>query len=71
MLSGNSCKDGEKQENESPSNAIDMVQARKIIEGRGKQFSEYYINGDSLALAAMYAKDGTLGSIKGKDLISV
>lgn len=49
---------------------FDMGQAKKIIERIDKQFSEDFKNGDSLALAAYYTKDGKLGSVKGKDIIS-
>lgn len=47
-----------------------MVIARKLNENKVNQFSEDFKNGDSLALAAHYAIDGTFGSIKGTDLIS-
>ena len=66
----NSCKNEKIIETASPSNAIDMVQARKLIENNVKQFAKDFKNGDSLALANHYATDGTFGSIKGKDLVS-
>ncbi|MDA0194988.1 MAG: hypothetical protein O2887_06565 [Bacteroidetes bacterium] len=47
-----------------------MKEARAAVDRIVKQFSEDYKNGDSLALTAHYARDGSLGSIKGKDLIS-
>jgi ketosteroid isomerase-like protein len=50
--------------------AIDMQKARIIIENNDKQFSEDYRNGDSVALAAHYAKDGQFGSLKGKEILS-
>jgi ketosteroid isomerase-like protein len=50
--------------------AIDLQKARVIIDSLDRQFSRYYFNGDSLALYAMYAKDASLGSLKGNDLRS-
>jgi len=46
---------------------IDLVQARKIIESKVKQFEVDVNNADSLAVANHYAKEGSFGSIKGKD----
>ncbi len=70
MLSFSSCRNEKKMEIESQTTSIDLAQARKTIEDIGRQFSEDYKNGDSMALAAHYAKDGTFGSIKGEDLVS-
>ncbi len=67
MLISASCKNKQKPETESPATTIDLVRARKAIEGIDKQFSEDFSNADSLALAAHYATDGTWGSIQGKD----
>jgi ketosteroid isomerase-like protein len=51
--------------------SIDLVMAGKEIEFLDKQFSDHIKNGDSVAVADMYASDGTLGSIKGReDLIA-
>ena len=50
--------------------AIDMQKARTIIENLDKQFSKDYLDGDSLALAAFYSKNGQLGSLKGKEILS-
>jgi len=54
----------------SASAKIDLQKARGIIDSLDRQFSRYFFNGDSLALYAMYTKDGSLGSLKGKDLLS-
>ena len=48
---------------------IDLQKAKIIVDSLGKQFSKYYFNGDSVALAAMYTKDASLGSLKGKDIL--
>jgi len=71
VLSSNSVLVAQTTEAKSDPIAIDMVQARKTIESIVKQFSEDFKNGDSLALAAYYAKDGTFGSIKGKTLFQL
>ena len=47
---------------------ISLDKAKIIVDSIGKQFSEYYLKGDSVALAAMYTTDATLGSSKGKDI---
>ena len=65
-----SCQKQEASEGGSLTHKIDMVQAREIIKRNVAQFSEDFRDGDSLALAAHYAVDGSLGSIKGKDLVS-
>jgi len=49
---------------------IDLQKERIVIEKLDKQFSKYYFNGDSVAIAAMYAKDATLGCLKGKEILS-
>lgn len=64
------CKYEITADTESPSDKIDMVQARKLIENTVKQFAEDFNRGDSLAVAGHYATDGTFGSIKGEDLVS-
>ncbi|MBK5270578.1 MAG: nuclear transport factor 2 family protein [Bacteroidia bacterium] len=56
------------QTSEQPT--IDLKKARIIIDSLDKQFSKYYFEGDSVALAAMYAKDGSFGSLKGNDILS-
>lgn len=53
-----------------PTEAIDLKKARATIEGIDKQFSKDYLNGDSIAIAAHYAKDAQFGSLKGKEILS-
>jgi ketosteroid isomerase-like protein len=50
--------------------AIDMQQARVLIENTDKQFSKDFKEGDSLALAAHYTKDAEFGSLKGEEILS-
>ena len=47
-----------------------MQKERIVIEKLDKEFSKYYFDGDSLALAAMYAKDATFGCLKGKEILN-
>ncbi len=65
MLSVTFCNGQEKKE--SQKNTIDLVQARKEIVKKVKQFEDDVNNADSLAVANHYATDGTWGAIKGKD----
>jgi predicted ester cyclase/ketosteroid isomerase-like protein len=55
---------------QSAPDIMDLQKARKTIENIDQQFSEEYLRGDSLALAAHYAKDGQLGSLKGKAILA-
>ena len=50
--------------------AVDSQKAKMIVSSIIKQFAEYYLQGDSVALAAMYTKDASLGSVEGKDIPS-
>ncbi|HVT85559.1 MAG TPA: nuclear transport factor 2 family protein [Chitinophagaceae bacterium] len=47
---------------------IDLPKAKMIVSSIIKQFADYFEQGDSVALAAMYTKDASLGSVKGKDI---
>lgn len=47
---------------------VDLQKAKTIVNGIIKQFAGYYLQGDSVALAAMYTKDAQLGTIKSKDI---
>lgn len=59
------------QATETKSNmAIDMQRARVLIENADQQFSKDYKEGDSLALAAHYAKDAEFGSLKGEEILA-
>lgn len=55
---------------EEKSPVIDVQKERPIIESIDKQFSEYILEGDSVALAALYAKDGQFGCRKGPEILS-
>ena len=48
----------------------ELLKAGTKIENINKQFSKDFMNGDSLALASHYAKDGQFVNAKGKDIIS-
>ena len=70
MLCCNSILSAQTIEAKSATPAIDMQKARAIIESVDKQFSKDYLNGDSVAVAAHYAKDGQLESLKGDEILS-
>jgi ketosteroid isomerase-like protein len=67
VLLVNSCKNETSVKIESESAAIDLVKVRELLQEMDDQFSENFNNADSVALAEHYAKEGTWGSIKGKD----
>ena len=52
---------------ESEPTAIDLVEVRETLQEIDDQFSEDFMNADSIALADHYASDGTFGSVKGRD----
>ena len=52
---------------ESQTSGIDLDQERMVIEQIDQQFSRDFKNKDSVALAAHYASDGSLGSVVGRD----
>ena len=70
MLCYNSILSAQTTEAKSASPAVDMQKTRAIIESIDKQFSKDYLNGDSAAVAAHYAKDGQLESLKGDEILS-
>jgi ketosteroid isomerase-like protein len=47
---------------------VDVQEAKMIVSQIIKQFADYYLRGDSVALAAMYAKNAMLETVKGKDI---
>lgn len=47
---------------------VGIEEAKIIVSGIIKQFADYFEQGDSIALAAMYTKDATLGSAHGKEI---
>jgi ketosteroid isomerase-like protein len=67
LLMANSCKNEISTEIESESVEIDLVKIKGLLQELDDQFAENFNNADSVALADHYAKDGTWGSIKGKD----
>lgn len=48
---------------------IDLQKAKVIIDSLDKQYAKNFFNGDSVALAAMYTKDASFGSLKGHDIL--
>ena len=70
LLLLNSCTDKQKQNAGSQSTEINLTEMKKVIKEIDQNFAEDFKNGDSLALAGYYAKDGRLGSVKGKDKLT-
>jgi|GEM_PF-1657028 len=50
--------------------AEEVAELRQIIENRVALYSKYLLEGDSVSIAAMYAKDGMIGCTSGKEIIS-
>ena len=48
---------------------IDLQNAKVIVDSLDKQYTKNFFNGDSVALAAMYTKDASFGSLKGHDIL--
>lgn len=70
LLFNNSILLAQATESKAELPAIDLQKARIIIESIDKQFSINYLNGDSVAIAALYAKDAEFGSLKGKEILA-
>lgn len=49
--------------------AIDLQKERRLIDSLDKQFSRHFLNGDSLAIYNMYAKNASLGTLKGNGIL--
>lgn len=49
---------------------IDIEKMRPVIESRTALYSKYLLDADSVSIAAMYAKDGSMGCSKGMEIIS-
>lgn len=47
-----------------------VAELRHIIESRVALYSKYLLEGDSVSIAAMYAKDGMIGCTSGEEIIS-
>ena len=50
--------------------AEDVAELRPIIESRGSLYAKYLLEGDSLSIAAMYAKDGMMVCARGDEIVS-
>lgn len=51
-------------------NTFDILKERSVIESLDALYSKYLLEGDSVAIAAMYAKDGMMGCAKGPEILS-
>ena len=49
---------------------VNVEKERPVIESRDALYSKYILEGDSVAIAAMYASDGMLGCKKGDEILS-
>lgn len=47
----------------------DIEKMKPVIESRDKQFSAYFLAGDSSALANMYTTDAQFGTVKGPEIL--
>ena len=54
-------------QNPSP---IDVQKERPHIESLNSQYAKYLLEGDSVSIAAMYAKNGKIGDKKGSEILS-
>ena len=50
--------------------AEEVAELRQIIENRVALYSKYLLEGDSVSIAEMYAKDGMIGCTSGEEIIS-
>ena len=57
-------------ESDSSLTAAEVAELRPIIESRIALYSKYLLEGDSVSIAAMYAKDGMMGCSSGEKIIS-
>lgn len=67
MLLAISCKNETSTKIESESIKIDLVKVKGLLQELDDQFGESFSNKDSVAIAEHYAKEGTWGSVKGKN----
>lgn len=49
---------------------LDVEKERPVIESLINKYSKYLLAGDSVSIAAMYAKDGSIGCKKGPEILS-
>ena len=52
-----------------PAAAFDRPKAEKILKDLDNKFTDEFRNGDSVALAAHYAKDGSFGVVKKEKIL--
>jgi len=57
-------------ESDSSLNAVAVAKLRPVIESRIALYSKYLLQGDSLSIAGMYARDGMMGCTRGEKIIS-
>lgn len=50
--------------------SIDIEKERLVIENLDSQYAKYLLEGDSAAIAAMYASDGMMGCKTGDEILS-
>jgi len=50
--------------------AVDAGKEKPVIESLVNQYAQYLLDGDSAAIAAMYASDGMFGCKKGAEILS-
>jgi len=56
--------------NEITQTDINLENERPVIESRDSLYSKYLLEGDSVAIANMYATDGKIGCKKGAEILS-
>jgi ketosteroid isomerase-like protein len=49
---------------------VDVEKERPLIESRDALYARYLLEGDSVSIAALYAKDGTIGCKKGSEILA-
>jgi ketosteroid isomerase-like protein len=70
VLNFNSIVIGQTMEPDSLLSAEDVAELTPIIENRVTLYAKYLLEGDSVSIANMYAKDGMLGCSRGEEIIS-
>jgi ketosteroid isomerase-like protein len=70
VLNFNSIVIGQTMEPESSLSAEEVAELIPIIENRITLYAKYFLEGDSVSIANMYAKDGMLGCSRGEEIIS-
>ena len=57
-------------ESDSTLSTIEVAELRPVIESRTALYAKYLLDGDSVSIAAIYAKDGMLGCSRGEEIVS-